>query len=115
MSAPGRTPIHYPFATIAFYGPNEHVATKVTVSVIRKAGQKPKAIRHWHSGAADAREDAGLTAEIVAFVQEHQVKQTLATDGVIGCPHDEGVDYPAGSDCPCCPFWKGRKIRIREM
>lgn len=29
------------------------------------------------------------------------------SDGVIGCPHQEGTDY-VGEWCPVCEFWKGR-------
>jgi hypothetical protein len=29
-------------------------------------------------------------------------------DRIIGCPHEEGIDYPEGEECPLCPFWKGR-------
>ena len=27
------------------------------------------------------------------------------TDRLIGCPHEEGIDYPMGRTCPRCPFW----------
>jgi hypothetical protein len=26
---------------------------------------------------------------------------------IIGCPHEEGIDYE-GATCPACPFWAGR-------
>ena len=26
----------------------------------------------------------------------------------LGCPHEEGVDYPEGQICPQCPFWAHR-------
>jgi hypothetical protein len=29
------------------------------------------------------------------------------TDGIIGCPHQEGIDYE-GEWCPFCEFWHGR-------
>jgi Protein of unknown function (DUF1186) len=29
------------------------------------------------------------------------------TDRIIGCPHEEGIDYPLGRACPQCPFWAG--------
>jgi hypothetical protein len=29
-------------------------------------------------------------------------------DRIIGCPHEEGVDYPEGQSCPRCPFWAHR-------
>ena len=27
----------------------------------------------------------------------------------MGCPHEEGEDFPEGEDCPFCPFWKGKQ------
>jgi hypothetical protein len=30
------------------------------------------------------------------------------TDKIIGCPHEEGIDYPDGEQCPVCPYWAGR-------
>lgn len=29
-------------------------------------------------------------------------------DKIIGCPHEEGKDYPMGKKCPQCPFWVNR-------
>src|SRR4051812_9319014 len=31
----------------------------------------------------------------------------VMTDRIIGCPHEEGIDYE-GTTCPTCPFWAGR-------
>ena len=28
--------------------------------------------------------------------------------GNMGCPREEGEDFPMGGDCPFCPFWKGK-------
>jgi hypothetical protein len=28
---------------------------------------------------------------------------------VIGCPHEEGIDFPEGQECPYCPFWRGKQ------
>jgi hypothetical protein len=27
---------------------------------------------------------------------------------MLGCPHEEGIDYPEGEACPECPYWAGR-------
>jgi hypothetical protein len=35
------------------------------------------------------------------------VKDSVSADRIIGCPHQEGVDYPMGRMCPHCPFWAG--------
>ncbi len=34
-------------------------------------------------------------------------KSVVMTDRIIGCPHEEGIDYE-GPTCPDCPFWAGR-------
>jgi hypothetical protein len=31
---------------------------------------------------------------------------------MLGCPHEEGIDYPEGEACPACPFWAGRERPI---
>jgi hypothetical protein len=33
----------------------------------------------------------------------------VATDRNMGCPHEEGKDFPVGGDCPFCPYWKGKQ------
>jgi hypothetical protein len=32
----------------------------------------------------------------------------------LGCPHEEGEDFPHGEDCPFCPFWKGKQGSSRR-
>ena len=27
---------------------------------------------------------------------------------IFGCPHEEGIDYPVGEECPECPYWANR-------
>jgi hypothetical protein len=34
---------------------------------------------------------------------------------IIGCPHEEGIDYPEGSMCPKCPFWSSRDRWTGEL
>src|SRR5262245_46772824 len=48
-----------------------------------------------------------LPARCSNFIQEHQVKSAAITDGIIGCPHQEEIDYD-GEWCPVCEFWHGR-------
>ena len=43
------------------------------------------------------------------FFNEHGVKSVAMSDGNMGCPHEEGEDFPVGEDCPFCPFWKGKQ------
>jgi hypothetical protein len=103
-SPPGR----YPLATIATYGPDNSLATKLVVSVLERPEQRgPSATHTWTTQAVDARHDSTIAAEVARFIQHHGAKQTVTTDRIIGCPHEEGIDYPMGRTCPRCPFWAG--------
>ena len=99
----------YPIATIAFYGPDDKLATKVVVSVFLRERSEPDFLERWSSkGDIDVREDLDIGEKILAFLKPHAPRSTVITEGIIGCPHEEGVDYPDGASCPQCPFWAGR-------
>ena len=94
--------------TIAAYGPNSTLATKLVVSVIDRPGRRdPSAMRTWTMQAADVRHDPTIAAEVARFLRQHGAKESVTSDRIIGCPHEEGVDYPMGRTCPRCPFWTG--------
>jgi len=98
----------YPAATIALYGPTAERASKVAVAIIREEGADPDPLRRWFSEDGDVRFEPGIGAEMMAFIREHGVRSVIMTDRIIGCPHEEGVDYPEGQKCPQCPFWANR-------
>ena len=99
----------YPVATIAFYGPDDKLATKVVVSVFLRENSDPDFLKRWFStGNEDVRQDLDIGEQILAFLKPHAPRSTVMTDGIIGCPHEEGVDYPEGSSCQQCPYWAGR-------
>ena len=99
----------YPIATIAFYGPDDKLPTKVVVSVFLRESSEPDFLERWFSkGDIDVREDLDIGEQILAFLKPHAPRSTVITEGIIGCPHEEGVDYPEGASCPQCPFWAGR-------
>lgn len=33
------------------------------------------------------------------------VQRVAMAGRIIGCPHEEGIDYPEGLTCPQCPYW----------
>ena len=84
----------YPIATIAFYGPDDKFATKVAVGIIVAQGQGPAVLERWFSEAVDVSNNHDISEEIVRFLRHHDVKSVLSPDRIIGCPHEEGVDYP---------------------
>jgi hypothetical protein len=97
----------YPVGTIAFYGPDDRRASKVAASVIRHEGAEAE-LRRWFSETGDLRTDTAIISEVAAYLRQHAVHSVAMVDGIIGCPHEEGIDYPTGESCPHCPFWKGR-------
>jgi hypothetical protein len=98
----------YPLGTIAAYGPDNRLATKLVVSVIERPAQRdPSAMQVWTTEAGDVRHDPLIAAEVAGFLLRHSAKDSVSADRIIGCPHQEGIDYPMGRTCPRCPFWEG--------
>jgi len=91
-----------------FYGPTDTQATKVAVGIVHREGTEPEVVERWYSEDEDVRYSAAIGREILAFIEKHGVKSSVMTDRIIGCPHEEGIDYPDGEVCPKCPFWAGR-------
>jgi hypothetical protein len=71
-------------------------------------------LEKWFSQNSDIRSNEDVGEELVAFIKSHEVKSVVVTDGIIGCPHEEGIDYPEGKSCPECPYWAGRDRWTRE-
>jgi len=98
----------YPVATIAFYGPDDVRASKVAVGIMVAQGADPKALERWFDEEGDVRRNPAIGNQILQFIQDHEVKTVVMTERIIGCPHEEGKDYPDGEVCPQCPFWAHR-------
>jgi hypothetical protein len=98
----------YPVGTVAFYGATDSIATKVAVGVIEYEGGHADILRPWFSEAGDIRNEVDVLNEVVEFLKEHKIRSVAMMDGIIGCPHEEGIDYPEGEVCPECPFWANR-------
>ncbi|MBY5350558.1 hypothetical protein HFO96_25090 [Rhizobium leguminosarum] len=98
----------YPMDTIAFCGPDNRRASKAAVSIMPALHADPLDLRRWFAETGDLRTDETVIAEIAAFLRENEVKSVVMTEGIIGCPHEEGIDYPVGEACPECSYWKGR-------
>ena len=99
---------NYPLATIAAYGPTNLQATKLVVAIFPQPQQEPSALRKWTVPSGEIRADQAITQEVVAFLKQNNVAHTVSPDRILGCPHEEGIDYLPGGPCPFCPFWAGR-------
>src|SRR5437870_1643480 len=98
----------YPLASIAPYGPDHTFATKLVVSVVERPGQgEPSTMRTWTTQTVDVRHDPTIAADVADFLRKYGVKHTVTSDRIMGCPHQEGIDYSMGRSCLQCPFWAG--------
>lgn len=93
--------------TVAFYGPDNRHASKVVVG-IAPDDSEVEVVERWYEDRVDVRVDPRIGEEVVAFLRRHGVRRVAVAEGIIGCPHEEGVDYPEGEECPECPFWRGK-------
>ena len=99
----------FPIATIAFYGPDDRHASKVVVGIMQSEDSDIDPINRWMSGTTDVRNDPKIQGKISAFLKEQGVVEVGCVDRIIGCPHEEGIDYPEGMEkCPMCSFWANR-------
>lgn len=88
-------------------GPGLAQATKVVVSIVPSTDAEPQVLRDWTLASGDVRSDTAIAEEIRAFLEMRGVLSVIMIDGIIGCPHQEGIDYE-GDWCPVCTFWHGR-------
>jgi hypothetical protein len=97
----------WPVTTIAFYGPDASRATKAVAAIIPSPDAEAQELRTWTTEAGDIRSDVGAAQEILEFIEEHGGRSVAMTDRIIGCPHQEGIDYDS-EWCPVCHYWRGR-------
>jgi len=97
----------WPVATVAFYGPNLSRASKVAVGIMLSENTEPVEMRDWAVEHGDVRNDPSVARDILDFMEAHGVLTIAMSDGIIGCPHQQGIDYE-GEWCPVCEFWRGR-------
>src|SRR5271166_3621394 len=76
----------WPLATVALYGPDDTMATKLTVGILPGEDAEATDIRRWFSKEqTDIRDDIRVTEEVLAFITEAGAKSVVMTDRIIGC------------------------------
>lgn len=98
----------FPLATLLYYGPDETRASKAVVAIVARKNDEISTLRRWLSDEGDLRRDQTVLEEIVDMLDEHGVHRVATVERIVGCPHEEGVDYPEGEWCPECPYWRNR-------
>lgn len=98
----------YPIGSLAFYGADDRVSTKMVASIVHGEGEEDIGeMRKWFTTDHDVRNDEVFAEEVWRFFDAHGVRSIVMPDRIIGCPHEEGIDYE-GPTCPQCPFWANR-------
>ncbi|MGI9485474.1 MAG: hypothetical protein ACR2RF_06245, partial [Geminicoccaceae bacterium] len=99
---------------LAVYGPDDQRASKLVASIVESEGAEPTAMHKWFAADSDVRHDLDILTQITAFLAEHGVLSVVMPDRIIGCPHEEGIDYE-GPICLQCPFWRHRDRWTGEL
>lgn len=101
----------FPVVTIALYGPDDRRATKIVAATVSSMEGETDEIRRWRVPAddhmTDIRSHEATAREIADFAAFFGAATIVFSDGIMGCPHEEGIDHPAGIPCPFCPYWSG--------
>ncbi len=92
----------FPIGTIVSFGPDDKTITKLTASILTARDAQPIQ-KSWFGD--NIMTNPAVIAEMGAFFKDNHVRRVVMDQSVAGCPHVEGVDYPAGEECPYCPFW----------
>ncbi len=101
-----QTAAKFPVGTVAFYGPNDQSTTKIVAGVIRREGAEP-ILQRWVG--TNVVHNPKIKRQMQEFFRQYKVKNVVASEGNMGCPHEEGQDFPHGEDCPFCPYWSGKQ------
>ena len=79
------------------------------MSIILTGNNQPDFLERWFSDdQSEVRNDPAIGEQVLAFLKAHAPRSTVVADRIIGCPHEEGIDYSEGASCPQCPYWAGR-------
>ena len=92
----------FPVGIVANFGPDNQTITKIVAMIVPGYDLKP---RHKTWIKPETSSDSEIANQIGQFFLDFNTTDIVIAEGVIGCPHDEGVDFPVGEDCPYCPYW----------
>lgn len=98
----------YPVGTIAYYGQDNTFASKAVVGIVISENDDATELRKWFAETTDVRLDQAINEQILEYLEQRNVQRVAMIDRIIGCPHEEGIDYPDGEACPQCPYWANR-------
>jgi hypothetical protein len=60
----------YPVATVALYGPDDTMATKLAVGIVPAENAEVTDLQRWFSEGSDIRNDVDVAEEVLAFIAD---------------------------------------------
>ncbi len=81
---------------------------RATEALVRGVGPRVHDVARAILGSRHPDIDDLAQESLVAFIRGCDAPTVVAPEAILGCPHEEGTDYPEGEACPACPFWAGR-------
>jgi len=103
--------LRFPIGTVALYGPDDKTTTKIAAGVIMHEGAEV-ILERWVG--TNVKSSPKVSREIDEFFGRHGVRSLVVSKGNVGCPHEEGENFPMGEDCPFCPYWRGQQGSARR-
>ncbi len=85
------------------------------VGIIHQEGDDADPLQKWYSDQKDLRFDEQIINQVMEFIKQHKAVTVVTPERIIGCPHEEGIDYAEGTSCPECPYWEGRDRWTGDM
>ncbi len=106
----------WPVATVAYYGFDDVRACKVVAAIVRHDGADAEPLKTWFSETGDVRSEPAINQAIIEFIAEHGALSVAMASRLMGCPHEEDVDY-TGQWCPDprCAYWFRRDRFTRKL
>ena len=95
----------YPLGVLVAFGPDAERATKYMATLIPSPDAAPTKVERWYIANGDIRDDANIAEEVEEFFTAVKAAGRSVPEGIKGCPHDEGIDYPLGGICRECKYW----------
>jgi hypothetical protein len=86
----------YPLGVLVAFGPDAERATKYMATLIPSPDAAPTEVERWYIANGDIRDDAKIAEEVEEFFTAVKAAGRSVPEGIKGCPHDEGIDYPLG-------------------
>jgi hypothetical protein len=65
----------------------------------------------WSTSTGDVRNNAAIATQILGFIEKHGALSIIMTDGIIGCPHNQGlITRASGAQIPRAHSVQSRSV-----